>query len=402
MKKLSTSLIAALWAATSLMASQAADIVAKKVNVDLSRVSYSSDVWNSAVFSEVVLYPQTAIVLNDKKANEINAVTKAKKAHVSALYDGKQIAFLIKWADGSMNIQSGYQSDTYADGFAVQFPAGVINPEALPYIGMGSEGRAVMVHLQKAVKAHYEPNGQGNVYYQLNPNQTELFEGELEAFNQKVKAIGSNDYEKLFIAEGFRSTTEIKDGTTFSYARLGYKSEGWMGSLSRPLKDVYVDLNRGAIPVAFAVWDGEKMGRDGLKNLSAWLSVELEGNGDGSALIMAVNKDSAGDAVAGKEAVATNGCAGCHQVESTDAPNYMGPSLSNVGGYATAAYLRESILSPSSVVVPGYNRNAHSNYMWYTEENGKRVSTMTDYSWLDAQTLENMVAYLQTLKAEVE
>lgn len=401
MKKLSISFIAAAWAAASLMGSQTADIVAKKVNTDLSKVSYSSDVWNEAVFSEIALFPQTTILLNDKKANEANANAKAKKAKVAAVHNGTQIAFLIKWADGSMNIQSGYKSDTYADGFAVQFPAGAFKAETLPYIGMGSEGRPVMVHLQKAVKSFYEPNGKGNVYYQLNPNQTELFNEELEAYNKKVKAIGSNDYEKAFIAEGFRSTTEIKDGTDLSYARLGYKNDGWMGSLSRQMKDVYVDLNQAAIPVAFAVWDGEKMGRDGLKHLTSWLSVSLEGNGDGSALIAAL-QDATGDVAAGKEAVAANGCAGCHQVEAADAASYMGPSLSNIGGYATAAYLRESILSPSSVVVPGYNRNAHSNYMWYTEENGKRVSTMTDYSWLDAQTLENMVAYLQTLKAEVE
>ncbi|MBN2895226.1 MAG: c-type cytochrome [Campylobacterales bacterium] len=401
MKKLSTSLIAAAWAAASLMGLQTADIVAKKVNTDLSKISYSADVWNEAVFSEITLFPQTSIALNDKKANDANANAKAKKAKVAAVHNGIQIAFLIKWADGSMNIQSGYKADIYADGFAVQFPSGAFKPDTLPYIGMGSEGRPVVVHLQKAVKSFYEPNGKGNVYYQLNPNQTELFNEELDAYNKKVKAIGSNDYEKAFIAEGFRSTTEIKDGTDLSYARLGYKTDGWMGSLSRSLKDVYVDLNHAAIPVAFAVWDGEKLGRDGLKHLTSWLSVSLEGNGDGSALIAAI-QDASGDVAAGKEAVATNGCAGCHQVEATDAPNYMGPSLSNIGGYATASYLRESILSPSSVVVPGYNRNAHSNYMWYTEENGKRVSTMTDYSWLDAQTLENMVAYLQTLKAEVE
>lgn len=80
----------------------------------------------------------------------------------------------------------------------------------------------------------------------------------------------------------------------------------------------------------------------------------------------------------------------------------MAPSLVNVGGYSTAAYLRESILKPSAVVVPGYNRNAHKNTPWYTIEKGKRVSTMTDYSFLDKATVEDIVAYLKTLKAEVE
>ena len=400
MKKVITSM-AAIAVSTSLMAASA-DITAMKVNMNLSSVSYSSKVWNKAKFSEVMLYPQTTIKMNDKKANELNAENKAKKAMVAAIHNGKQIAFLIKWPDGTMNIQSGYKSDNYGDGFAVQFAAGDVKPSALPYIGMGSTGRPVVVHLQKAVKSFYEPNGKGNVYYQMNRQQTELFEKDLEAFDTKVKSIGSNDYERSFVSEGFRSMTEIKDGSNDSYARLGYKDDQWMGTLSRSMKDSYVDLNKGAIPVAFAVWDGAKNGRDGLKNLSSWLSVAIEGQGDGSAMIAAISDDVNGDVNAGKEAVAANGCAGCHQIEPTDPANLMAPALMNIGGYATAGYLKESLLNPSAVVVPGYNRNAHSNYMWYTEENGKRVSSMTDYSWLDAATLDNIVAYLQTLKAEVE
>jgi complex iron-sulfur molybdoenzyme family reductase subunit gamma len=199
--------------------------------------------------------------------------------------------------------------------------------------------------------------------------------------------------------------TEIKDGSNNSSARLGYNTgdKGWEGTLSRAMKDDYVDLNQGAIPVAFAVWDGAKMGRDGLKNLSQWVSVKLEGNEGGDALIAALDAGAVkGDVAAGKQAVADNGCVGCHQVEKTDAANLMAPSLTNIGGYATAGYLKESLVAPSAVVVPGYNRNAHSNYMWYMEENGKRTSTMTEYSFLDAATIDNIVAYLKTLKAEAK
>lgn len=403
MKKTASTLIAAGVAATSLMAADAA-VTAVKVSEDLSKVSYRSDVWKNAKFSDVVLYPQTTIKLNDKKANELNADNKAVKASIAAVYNGKNIAFMVKWPDATVNIQSGASTTEYADGFAVQFASDASNPEALPYIGMGSEGRPVVIHLQKAVKGFYEPNGAGNVYYQVNRQQTELFGEDLAKFDRKVKAIGSNDYERSFVSEGFRSMTEIKDASSRSYARLGYDSnaKGWMGTLSRPVSDSYVDLNQGAIPVAFAVWDGAKMGRDGLKSLSQWVSVKLDGNTGGDALITALGEKVEGDVAAGKEAVATNGCNGCHQIEKTDAPNFMAPALMNIGGYATAGYLRESLKAPSAVVVPGYNRNAHSNYMWYMEEGGKRTSTMTDYSWLDEKTMNDMVAYLQTLKAEAK
>ncbi len=409
MKRAAGSIIAASVVAASVMAADTA-ITASKVDADLSRISYTSEIWANTGFSDIVLYPQTTIRQNDRKANEINADNKAKKAKVAAVYNGSTIAFMIKWPDGTLNIQAydpaksqtGYLSDQYPDGFAVQFAAEASDAEKLPYIGMGSQGRPVVVHLQKAVKAFYEPNGNGNVYYQLNRNQTDLFDDDLRAYDKKVKRIGSNDYERTFVSEGFRSMTEIKDSSDHSYARLGYKAGAWMGIVSRLLIDDHVNLESGAIPVAFAIWDGEKLGRDGIKNISQWISVKLDGKSGGDALIATLSERASGDVAKGKEAVAQNGCAGCHQVEATDAPNLMGPTLSNIGGYNTAAYLRESLKTPSAVVVPGYNRNAHSNYMWYTEESGKRTSTMTEYSRLDAETLNDIVAYLQTLKAEVE
>lgn len=168
------------------------------------------------------------------------------------------------------------------------------------------------------------------------------------------------------------------------------------------MSDDYVNLHAGAIPVAFAVWDGAKMGRGGLKNLSGWLSVKLEDSAEGDMLINALDERSPGNPSVGKVAVAINGCAGCHQIESSDTPNFMGPALSNIGGYATEAYIRESLVDPSAVVVPGHNRNAHSAYKWYTEDGGRRVSTMTDYSKLDEKTINDIVAYLQTLKAKEE
>ncbi|WP_373001720.1 ethylbenzene dehydrogenase-related protein [Sulfurimonas sp.] len=400
MKKLAKILLATAVTVSAVAASSA--VTAVKVDANLDKITHKSSVWSKAKFSTVTLYPQTTIKFNDKKANELNANNKAVNARVGAVYNGSKIAFIIGWPDGTLNIQKGYKTDSFADGFAVQFAEKFSNPAELPYIGMGSDGRPVVIHLQKGVKDLYEPNGDGIVGYQVNPNQTDLFNKDLEKFNARVKRLGNSDYERNFVSEGFRSMTEIKDGSAKSYARLGYEGTGWMGTLSRPMKDEYVNLDAAAIPVAFAVWDGEKMGRNGLKFLSSWTAVKLEGKKGGDALVSALHGEVIGDAVKGKEVVTNNGCAGCHQLEATDAPNLMGPSLTNIGGYATTDYLRESLVNPSAVVVPGYNRNAHSNFMWYVEENGKRTSTMTDFSWLEKADLDNMIAYLKTLKAEAE
>jgi complex iron-sulfur molybdoenzyme family reductase subunit gamma len=119
-------------------------------------------------------------------------------------------------------------------------------------------------------------------------------------------------------------------------------------------------------------------------------------------MVAELTTDIKGDAKKGKAAAEANGCNGCHQMTSADPKSFMAPSLSNVGGYSTSAYLRESMVKPSAVIVPGYNRNAHPNMPWYNVEKGKRISTMTDYSHLDKGTLDDIVAYLNTLKAEVK
>ncbi|MBN2870641.1 MAG: c-type cytochrome [Campylobacterales bacterium] len=395
MKKLLTTILSLGVAASAALAAEPAITAVKVANVN------DAAAWSKAKFQTITLYPQTAIEFNDKKANELTANAKAKKAEVAALHDGKNIALMVKWADKTRDLQQCTSSDNYSDGFAVQFAGATKKAQPLPYIGMGSNGRPVVVHLQKATPKVYEPNGNKNVAYQINRQQTGVFGKELADFDAKVASLANTDYEKVFVGEGFRTLTEIKDGSAKSNATMTFSPAGWNATLVRPLKDAYVNLN-GTVPVSVAVWDGSKMGRNGLKNLSAWVAINLEGQKANAAMVSELTTDPKGDAAKGKEAAMMNGCNGCHQVEATDPKSFMGPALTNVGGYSTAAYLRESILNPSAVVVPGYNRNAHANTPWYNIENGKRVSTMTDYSFLDKETVDNIVAYLKSLKAEVE
>lgn len=352
----------------------------------------------------IPVYPQTTIKLNDKIANELNSHNGSKNIKVKALYNDKEIAFLIKWKDKTLSIQKGYRSDSFGDGVAVQFPVHYSDPNKLPYIGMGSEGREVLIHLQKAAPNTYEPNGHGDVAHQVNRHNTNYFGEDLAKFDSEVKDIAVVDYERTFISAGFRSMTEVKDGSVDSNMEMMYNiTKGcWKSTLSRPLKDEYLNLDSPAFPVAFAVWDGDKRNRDGLKLLSGWNSVQLEGREGGDKLVSALNDEVKGDVANGKVQFQTN-CAACHNTKDFNmAPPYMAPNLSNIGGQATVGYLVESIKEPNAVVVPGYNRNAHKNTPWYNLENGKRVSAMPPFNWLDDKTLNDIVAYLKTLKADEE
>jgi len=395
--------------ATSLVATMAIanpSITAVKVDdsIDLSKVSNDDKVWSKAKRANIALYPQTTIKMNDKNANKINAKNFAKDAKILAVYNSNNVAFKIDWKDASENkADITTSSDVYADGFAVQMPTNFSDPKKLPYIGMGSKDRPVLVHLQKATATHYEPNGNKDVSLQVNRHQTNTFEKELAAFDKNVSDAAIKDYQRAYISEGFRSMTQIRDKDIAFNMNMSYNKGSWSATMSKALKDGYLDLTKsGAVPVAFAVWDGAKLGRDGIKNLSTWVAVDFEGKKGNEALVTELTAKVEGDAKAGK-ALTDTMCASCHSyADKVAAMPTMAPNLSNIGGYSTAAYLVESIKDPSAVVVAGYNRNAHKNTAWYTlGAKGERVSTMPPMMSDDKQ-IADTVAYLMTLKAEVK
>lgn len=93
-----------------------------------------------------------------------------------------------------------------------------------------------------------------------------------------------------------------------------------------------------------------------------------------------------GDPDAGATVFAEQGCAGCHSVDSDAA--MTGPSLQNIGTVAeerteqtAAEYLRESITHPDAYVVEGY-----------------QPGVMPAYDELSNEQLDNLVAYLLTLR----
>ena len=400
--KMLKSAVAAALAMTTAIANPS--IMAMKVdNVKVEEIGADHKIWDKAKDVNITISPQTTIRFNDKKANVLNADNVGKMVKVSAIYDSSAIAFKVRWADGTQNIQNGMESDEYPDGFAIQLAVESNDTAKLPYIGMGSEERPVLVHLQKAVNSHYKPNGNSDVLLQVNRHQVNAFDENLTEFDQKVSKAGIYDYQKVFISEGFRSMTEIKEGSDKFSMEMEYEVAGWTGIMSRLLKDKNIDFSQaGAIPVAFAVWDGEKLGRGGLKHLSAWIAVKLEGRKGGEDLIKELTAKPIGDAKAGKANVEAM-CASCHTLNGEKvATPFTAPDLTNIGGYSTAAYLAESIKDPNAVIVPGYNRTAHKNFAWYTvNERGERTSTMPSMM-TDETMINDAVAYLKTLKAKIE
>jgi mono/diheme cytochrome c family protein len=118
----------------------------------------------------------------------------------------------------------------------------------------------------------------------------------------------------------------------------------------------------------------------------------------------------AGVAAAGETAVTTAGCVACHISvggAATLGPNWMASGDENGQGIGTRAelrieqadytgaattgdqYLFESIVNPNAYVVPGGT---------HADANGNSIMPAIYAQQLDAQTVANIIAYLQTLE----
>ena len=135
-----------------------------------------------------------------------------------------------------------------------------------------------------------------------------------------------------------------------------------------------------------------------------------------------------GDASAGAAAYARNACAQCHTIAGQG--GFLGPDLTDIGGVRAVRHLRESIVDPNadlpldyrSVVVTGTNgsrtsgihlnedeysihlRDMDGNLRSFMKRDVKdvalpRQSMMPSYATLSPSEVDNLVAYLASLRA---
>ncbi|NPA53241.1 MAG: c-type cytochrome [Aquificae bacterium] len=360
-------------------------IDALQINEEIS-TNPNNPLWEKAKSTEVTLYPQVSVRLNDKKANELIPKKEAVKAQVKAIYNDKNIAVYIKWKDNTPSVQPPFTTNQFADGVSIEFPNKFGKGITLPYVGMGDENHPVTVYLQKNV--------------------------------------AGRDYQKVFVSKGFGSLTEVDTKNVDIVMTYDEKNKEWTAVFKRPLTDEYTDLKAGLVPIAFAVWDGNQYERDGNKSLSRWKFIRLNKFELDKDYVEYVSwgvpyvdwpekGEDIGDPENGKKLFQQNGCAACHRAaEFQTAPLGMAPDLSDIGGIANAIYLKESIINPNDVIIRNLNINRHymktnpdrfkaypnnSMYEWYIKTDGKKQSKMPAFTHLQEQDINDLVAYLKTL-----
>ncbi len=335
---------------------------------------------SSAPTKKVVLYPQYSVRLNDKNANGIVEKEQPVEAEVAVGYNQKEIGVLIRWKDETKSVQPALATNKYGDGVAVEFPTVYGKGKTLAYVGMGDANHPVMVYLKKAVEG--------------------------------------KEYKKSFISEGFGTMTEIEEkGYNFTMQYDDSKKE-WTAIIVKPLKTPDLNLVSGIVPVAFSVYDGDSLNRDGNKRISSWKFIKFDKFKADPSYVKYISwgYGEIGDPARGKELMAQNGCNGCHRyADQNTAPEGLASNLSKIGGYSNPAYLKESIINPNDVVIRNLNINRHYNksaerdkngaypnndmYTWYIKgDKGKLQSKMPPYAHLSEKDVADIVAYLKTLK----
>jgi len=360
------------WASDAFFATEVVDAVA----LPQAPSGVADPAWARVPGKAFTLAPQRTLRLNDKLANEALAAPGVSEVLVRAAHVGPALVVLLEWSDGAADLVRDDEVNTYADSAAVQVPVSFGPGLRLPAISMGDEAQPVRLWLQRATKT-----------------------------GSQLSAL---------MAAGFGSSTRQGPATpregTMAWEAAARR---WRAQFSVPL-----DAKAALVPMSFAVWDGARQERAGNKRLSSWRFVRVPGRTPDAAYVKAMawgfSPGDLGDPQKGK-VLADAVCVSCHHLPGRAiAPVGLAPSLVDIGVIATPGYLRESIVSPSEVVLYGPNPNQHydksqardpngaypnnDGFRWFTVgADGKRTSKMPSFAGFSAEQLGDFVAYLKTL-----
>jgi len=364
-------------------------ISAIKVPGNVLDIKVKSKAWMSTNFKQIDTFPMVSINTNDALADKLNYENGIKKVFVKAIYDGKNIAFLLKWKDKTRNTIKLTQTDNFSDGFGVEFP---IKSDRPTYIDFGDKRNGVIFYRKNPDRKITDIYKSSGILSQFDFQNLNIFTKNLDG-NITFASQG------IFSYHGFNNANRLDIKQTNTTMDMIYKNGFWYGSLSKQLVDKYLNLDSGAFLVSFSLYDGDKKQRGRLRNLTQWLVIKLIGVDGGEQLIDQTNEKVAGN-IANGEKLALKNCSICHNYKNIrKAPQNMAPNLSFIGGYENLTYLKDSIIKPSKVIVPDFTPNAHPNFSWKDkQEDGKFISVMPSFDWMSESDLNDLLAYLQTLR----
>ncbi len=258
-----------------LASSQAVTLPVKETEAAVPTDDPLASVWQTAEPVEIPLSAQNVTV--PQGGGSIRAVT------VRALHNRDRIFFRLEWTDPTRDI-SAFAHQDFRDAAAIQFPARGVS--TLPSFCMGQAGGQVNIWQWKgdwqadidggfvSVPQAY-PNAAAD-YYPFQDDDT-FYPGRA-AGNSLSETDRKSPVENL-VALGFGTLTTADEQPVNG---KGLWQDGkWYVLFSRDMEakgDTYTPFSPGQTTnVAFAVWDGSAGERDGLKSVSQFADLKVEG-----------------------------------------------------------------------------------------------------------------------------
>jgi complex iron-sulfur molybdoenzyme family reductase subunit gamma len=190
---------------------------------------------------------------------------------VRALNWNNQLFVMLEWADPTPDLGSARPED-YSDAVAVQFPA--VAGTAVPAICMGQADQAVNIWQWRADSQQGVPSQPASGYVDLYPSTDDLYYPARAAGNPMAAVSGP---VQNLVAGGFGTLTPAASQVVIGNGV--YRNGAWAVVMSRSLASpdaLQPDLS-GASPIdtAFAVWDGGKGNRNGIKSVSVFVQMQV-------------------------------------------------------------------------------------------------------------------------------
>jgi complex iron-sulfur molybdoenzyme family reductase subunit gamma len=318
-------------------------ITAKKVRGEIP-VDPSDPAWAEAKESFVPLVSQVSVVPRSPSP-------KKSQIAVRALTNRKEFGLLLSWTDPTKD-EIEAASERFRDAVAVGFPMNYGATVPLPYIGMGNKGRPVNIwHWKASWQADVERGYQGTTsqYPASVRDQEKIRHLTGEEAGSPLSAHDRKSPVENLLAEGFGTLTSVKDESLLGKGI--WKDGKWMVVIKGTFK---TSKESGILPVTFAVWDGSAGERNGLKGVTRWRFLKLEGKGVSTPYLKSfiVGPIPGADPTRGRQLVSDMGCISCHNLPGKAAVNDVGPDLTLAGAMHRPEYLLESMKDPNAVIIP--------------------------------------------------
>jgi len=216
---------------------------------------------------------------------------------VRAVHDGRNLALLLKWEDGTYD-ETAIRPQDFRDSAAVEF---ALEPNP-PFFAMGQPGAPVNIWMWKAERqADMAPAFQelDNIYPNIgidsypNPSKSPLEQPTRNALTLQsdrtfVTAWGAGNIvadptrhsaAENLTAQGFGTLKAHPRASQSVNATGEHVTGSYLVQFTRALTGASGEVRLspgGRVPVAFAVWNGSAGDRDGKKSVTIWQELVLE------------------------------------------------------------------------------------------------------------------------------